>query len=278
MKKKLIAGILSAGMVLSCAQALPQGVNVLSEIGVMNVNADEADGFRYSVGSSGATIERALIGAETLTIPATVGGNKVVAVGGTGALVLSKTNAIATVVKKVIISEGIQKLSGPKFGNYQNLESVTLPSTLTEIGDSVFTGKTLITSITLPSGLITIGKEAFNNCTGLTSITIPSTVTTIGESAFDECSNLKEVTVPKSVTSIGEKAFGYCVDQKTDKEKKDTGFLINCYKGSEAEKYAKKNGFQYCIIPSVKRLYGSDRYGTAVKISKTLKKRLCWEM
>ena len=234
MKKKLIAGILSAGMVLSCAQALPQGVNVLSEIGVMNVNADEADGFRYSVGSSGATIERALIGAETLTIPATVGGNKVVAVGGTGALVLSKTNVIATVVKKVIISEGIQKLSGPKFGNYQNLESVTLPSTLTEIGDSVFTGKTLITSITLPSGLITIGKEAFNNCTGLTSITIPSTVTTIGESAFDECSNLKEVTVPKSVTSIGEKAFGY------DNGKVIEDFVFKCYSNTAASEYAEK--------------------------------------
>ena len=67
-----------------------------------------------------------------------------------------------------------------------------------------------MTSITIPNSVTSIGEAAFNYCTGLTSITIPNSVTSIGEGAFSGCPGLASVTIGNSVTSIGESAFSNC--------------------------------------------------------------------
>jgi uncharacterized repeat protein (TIGR02543 family) len=95
--------------------------------------------------------------------------------------------------------------------------AVTIPGTLggypvTSIGDSAFnsTKGHLLTSVTIPSSVTSIGNYAFEFCSGLTSVTIPSSVTSIGNYAFEFCSGLTSVTIPSSVTSIGNFAFAYC--------------------------------------------------------------------
>ena len=64
-----------------------------------------------------------------------------------------------------------------------------------------------ITSITIPNTVTTIGDLAFLMCSGLTSVTIPNSVTSIGLGAFSNCTGLTSVTIPNSVTSIGLGAF-----------------------------------------------------------------------
>ena len=64
--------------------------------------------------------------------------------------------------------------------------------------------------MTIPSSVTSIGKSAFSGCTGLTSVTIPNSVTTIGWSAFRGCAGLTSVTIPNSVTEIGWSAFEGC--------------------------------------------------------------------
>ena len=78
------------------------------------------------------------------------------------------------------------------------------------IGESAFTGCANVESITIPSSVTSIGKSAFEDCTSLESITIPSSVTSIGESAFEDCTSLESITIPSSVTSIGYAAFYGC--------------------------------------------------------------------
>ena len=90
------------------------------------------------------------------------------------------------------------------------LTSITIPDSVTSIGDCAFAGCSLLTSITIPDSVTLIGDSAFYHCDGLTSITIPDSVTSIGERAFRSCRNLTNITIPDSVTSIGEAAFTWC--------------------------------------------------------------------
>ena len=67
-----------------------------------------------------------------------------------------------------------------------------------------------MTSVTIPNSVTSIGDEAFSYCSGLTSVTIPNSVTSIGKWAFSGCSGLTSVTIGNSVTWIGDEAFWGC--------------------------------------------------------------------
>ena len=52
---------------------------------------------------------------------------------------------------------------------------------------NIFSGCSGLTSITIPNSVTSIGNDAFQWCSGLTSVTIPNSVTSIGSSAFSKC-------------------------------------------------------------------------------------------
>ena len=56
--------------------------------------------------------------------------------------------------------------------------------------DNAFYGRSLLSEITLPSSVTSIGNSAFSGCNLLSEITIPASVTSIGGSAFKGCSSL----------------------------------------------------------------------------------------
>ena len=116
---------------------------------------------------------------------------------------------IPSSLKEVIITGGNRIYSGTFLG-CSNLTSITIPESVTSIGESAFSGCSSLTSITIPESVISIGESAFYNCSNLRNITIPESVTSIGRSAFSECSSLTSITIPESVTSIGESAFYNC--------------------------------------------------------------------
>ena len=87
---------------------------------------------------------------------------------------------------------------------------VTIPDSVTEIGDDAFYNCDALTSVTIPNSVTEIGDDAFENCGSLTSVTIPDSVTSIGSSAFYDCSSLESVTIGNSVTYIGSCAFYNC--------------------------------------------------------------------
>jgi len=64
-----------------------------------------------------------------------------------------------------------------------------------------------ITVVTIPDSVTRIGENTFMDCKSLTSVTIPNSVTSIETQAFYGCESLTSVTIPKSVTRIGENAF-----------------------------------------------------------------------
>lgn len=91
----------------------------------------------------------------------------------------------------------------------KGLASVSIPNSVTTIGNYAFSQCENLTSATIGSSVATIGEYAFTS-SGLTSITIPNSVTTIAQSAFSNCNGLTSVSIGKGVKQIDNYAFVDC--------------------------------------------------------------------
>ena len=110
----------------------------------------------------------------------------------------------------VTIPNSVTSIGDYAFNNCRNLTSITIPSNITSIGKEAFKDCRGLTSITIPTSVTSIGDHAFSNCTGLTSIDIPNSITSIVNWMFYGCTGLTSITIPNSVTSIGGSAFYGC--------------------------------------------------------------------
>lgn len=127
----------------------------------------------------------------------------------------------------VSIPDGVTEIGVGAFDGCKNLQSVTLPSGLTEIPEDAFY-QTALYEVDIPEGVTKIGEYAFAG-SDLSRVTIPSTLTAIGDYAFRGCGSLSSITLFDSVTSIGDHAF---VDVAED-------FCIYGYADTYAEEYAR---------------------------------------
>ena len=100
--------------------------------------------------------------------------------------------------------------------------------------DIVWVPKAISGSVTIPSSVTRIGNGAFNDCRNLTSVEIQQGVTSIGGRAFGYCSSLTSIVIPDSVTNIEDSAFYGCrgLDIYCKTESKPSGWsggwLYNC--------------------------------------------------
>ena len=99
---------------------------------------------------------------------------------------------------------------GEAFSSCFSLTSVTIPDTVTNIGEYGFFYCTNLTNVTMYGGVTSIEVDAFEDCYNLTSVIMGNGVTSIGAGAFQSCIRLVTATIPKSVTSIGAVAFRGC--------------------------------------------------------------------
>ena len=106
-------------------------------------------------------------------------------------------------------------------GDYSNLESVTIPSTVS-IGGNTYSVKSIgkkafyhcpsIQTVVFNEGLESIGSSAFQYSEYAEFGAFPSTLKTIADWAFSGCYRLKKVVLPEGFTSIGRGAFYSCMD------------------------------------------------------------------
>ena len=92
----------------------------------------------------------------------------------------------------------------------RNIHSVTIPQSVTSIGDYAFSRCEKMDSLTINDATTSIGFCAFDECYKLTTLSLGKNITTIGDYAFLDCHTLDNVTIPPSVTSIGKSAFYRC--------------------------------------------------------------------
>ena len=109
----------------------------------------------------------------------------------------------------ISIPDTVTSIGEAAFFSCGDLSSIKLSSSITAISDYMLSD-TALTDITIPDAVTTIGDGAFKDCKKLTAVSIPNNVTTIGQFAFDSCTGLTSVTLPNSLTSIGNNEFSNC--------------------------------------------------------------------
>ena len=141
-----------------------------------------------------------------------------------------------TSLESIIIPDSVTNIGNYAFcGSFelgQGLCSVTFGenSQLTSIGDSAFCS-TNLTSITIPTSVTSIGNYAFDSCQNLTSVTFGenSQLTSIGSGVFSWCFNLTEIHYSGTTAAWDEIA-------KSDSWSSDTGeYTIYCIDGNIAK-------------------------------------------
>ena len=89
---------------------------------------------------------------------------------------------------------------------YSQIESLEIPSGVSEIGDRAFYWCQSLKNINLPNDLAVIGRQAFLGNTSITKIQLGDKVQEIQQEAFAN-TNLSEISIPASVSRIGAGAF-----------------------------------------------------------------------
>lgn len=182
----------------------------------------------------------------------------------------------ASQITEVKVAEGVTEIPGTAFASYgsvqySNLHKVTLSSTVKTIRVSAFADNPSLTEVHLNDGLEHVWNCAFQNagfteiklpanvdwhsdvfvyCKKLTSVTIPSGSTWGGGNAqFYGCTSLENVHVEEGVTEIPDQFLNQCDSLKNVWIPKSVTAIhstpiLNCriigYKGTEAERYAKR--------------------------------------
>ncbi len=119
-----------------------------------------------------------------------------------------------TSIKNIVIEEGITAISDYAFytSTYQatSLESVSLPSTLINIGYNAFYQSTLSGLLVIPDNVTTVEYGAFSQNYSLTGLVIGASVKTVGQYAFGG-NTFSTVYIPATYTTISSTAFNNAV-------------------------------------------------------------------
>ena len=169
---------------------------ITTDLEVTAVYEDECWNYienEYNIVITGTKVENV----NNLSIPATINGKPVTAIGESA------------------------------FKAYNKLQTIVIPDSITTIGDSAFEGCVLIENITLPENVESIGKSAFKTCVKLKTITFAenSNLQTIGESAFENCLGIMSITIPKSVKQIEKRTFRACTSLTTVGFEENSGLV-----------------------------------------------------
>ena len=109
---------------------------------------------------------------------------------------------------KVVIPEAIEGyevkwISSYAFSSCKNITEITIPDSVTEIGNSAFSGCTSLAEIVIPDSVTEIGEFAFSGCTALLKVVLSKNMTAIEAQTFSGCSSLESIIIPEGVTKIG---------------------------------------------------------------------------
>ncbi len=211
MKKSVIAIIAAAA---TAALSIPFLSGCSASVGYILKTDENGDGY-YSVSVDG---NKLAMGGE-LAIPSEYNGLPVKeieesAFSNTGVTKITVPASITKIgsaafaynrdLKEVVFESGIAlgSIAWGLFGNCPNLESVTIPDSVTTIDGLAFYGCSGLKEINFSRGLQHINVGAFGDCAALAEVEFPQNLISIGAMAFSNCTALKSVILPDSLHPV----------------------------------------------------------------------------
>lgn len=109
-------------------------------------------------------------------------------------------------LKKLTIPDSVTKIGNGAFWG-SGLETIYIPDSVTEIGSGAFQKCSALQSVRLSPSMKRISEEMFAGCSSLSTLDIPRGITEIEDNAFSGCSSLSSLIIPDSVTKLSEYAL-----------------------------------------------------------------------
>ncbi|MHC1787446.1 MAG: leucine-rich repeat protein [Christensenellales bacterium] len=157
-------------------------------------------------------------------------------------VIRNKTFAACESLRRIVLPPTLKTIGGAAFAA-SGLESIDFPRSLREIGPDAFAACPNLVALRIPGGVSKIGRLAFGGCTSLESVVLPASLSTLN-ALFSGCSSLRSAAIPGSVKSIAATGtFAGCLQVS-----------ILGFKGSAAEKYAKKQAIPFVAVEPVSRV------------------------
>lgn len=147
----------------------------------------------------------------TLELPAQITEIPQNAFNGINAAYSSETDEELPI--NIILPPNLTKIGKNCFYSAQ-IKQISIPDTVTEIGEQAFQYCYGLTSFAIPPLLQKIPQYMLQGCENITAITIPAAVTEIGASAFEE-TGIASITIPATITTLGMAMLRNCVNLAT---------------------------------------------------------------
>jgi len=187
----------------SALRFLLNGILWCAPVGVM---AQSYEGFLYTNTGTTITITGYTGTNGLLTIPSAIDGLPVTGIGDSAFQWLLGSGSLASVT----IPASVTTIGDYAFFEQAGtLTNVLVPNSVTSIGAYAFAVCPSLTNIAIPASVTNLGEAAFESC-GIRGAIIPAAITSIADSAFAGSSFLQSLTLPDTVTSIGDRAFSGC--------------------------------------------------------------------
>ncbi len=140
-------------------------------------------------------------------------------------------------IRKLVIPEGVTTIGYGAFYHCDNLDTVSIPASVTSIEGYAFASTPYLKSflenptsgpflivgdgillayngnnqeVTIPEGVKQIAPAVFSKHTEIASVILPNSLTVIGEDAFNGCNGLTKICGGDNVKSIQDRAFMGC--------------------------------------------------------------------